>query len=98
MSQHKADEQIAEEYCNLMEIDLSRCPRWYFGHLVAIIKLARKEEPRINSGVHLYDWTMICDEDDDFDSFYGPDYFKEMDDESVANTERGDGTSQGPQG
>ena len=71
----KTDEQIAHEYCDLMEIDLSRMSDWYFSWLAGIVGQARMGEPRINSGVHFYDWTMICDEDDDFDSFYGPDYF-----------------------
>lgn len=74
----KTDEQIAREYCDLMEIDLANTPDWYFSWLVRIIGQARKAEPRINSGVHIVDWIGICDEDDDFDSFYGPDYFQHV--------------------
>lgn len=47
----------------------------YWG--IKIVGIARKEEPRINRGTHLVDWMNICDDDDNFNSFYGSDYFKD---------------------
>ena len=43
--------------------------------LVRFVAGARQHEPRINSGVHLCDYCMVCDEDDTMETFYGRDYF-----------------------
>ncbi len=72
----KTDEQILQEYFHLMKINDSLDIREFWLKMVAA---ARSEEPRINSGVHYCDWCNICDDDDDFDSFYGDDYFKDED-------------------
>lgn len=39
------------------------------------LRAARRMDSRVNRGAHLINWMMICDEDDDFESFYGPNYF-----------------------
>lgn len=68
------DEQVYEEYARLME-HRQPVPEFLRKLWVRAIALARVEEPRINSGVHYHDWSMICDDDDTMDSFYGKDYF-----------------------
>lgn len=75
----RTDEELAKEYLLLYGIK----PEVVDQHLWLIlpfVQRAREDEPRINCVAHLVDWTMICDEDDDFDSFYGPDYFNEEND------------------
>lgn len=74
------DEEVFREYAALMSISLDKMPSGVFQALVSFVKIARKDEPRINSGVHYHDYTMICDNDDGMDSFYGPNYFEENSD------------------
>lgn len=69
----KTDEQILEEYLKLMELPHVEEP--WRGFFLRVIARARQDEPRINCGLHVMDWENICDDDDDFDSFYGTDYF-----------------------
>lgn len=69
----KTDEEILKEYLKLTDSDF---PPEIYSYFLGLINRTRKEEPRINSGAHLYDYFGICDEDDDMDSFYGLDYFK----------------------
>jgi hypothetical protein len=66
----KSDEEVLREYYAEMEQPICMP----FQVLVRWVKKIREHEPRINSGVHLIDYCGICDEDDDMDSFYGPDY------------------------
>ena len=73
----KTDEQIYDEYVGLME--LKNVPDFIRLWGIKCIALARQEEPRINAGTHFIDWINICDDDDDFDSFYGKDYFAHED-------------------
>lgn len=68
------DLKVALGYVSLME--LNDVPLDYLWWYVRFVKLARQDEPRISCGAHYLDYIMICDEDDDMDSFYGPDYFK----------------------
>lgn len=69
----KTDEEVLREYMAEMEHPWPT-QQWVVDVLLGMVKRCREDEPRINSGVHLIDYTMICDEDDDMDSFYGPDY------------------------
>lgn len=71
----KSDEEILKEYYEIMEKPLPT-EKWQVELLIQFVNMIRKDEPRINSGYHLLDYTMICDENDDMDSFYGKDYFK----------------------
>ena len=74
----KSNEEILEEYFRSMNID-SCVPDDLHKHWLHTVEVAREYEPRINSGIHYIDWINICDDDDDFDSFYGEDYFKDED-------------------
>ena len=69
----KTDEEVYKDYCELMGHDYPKDSK-ILKILLNWVSLIRKDEPRINSGVHLIDYTMICDNDDDMDSFYGSDY------------------------
>lgn len=69
------DEQVLEDYAKEMEIDLPSPGNPWRDFMLSIVKIAREKEPRINSGAHLCDWVTICDDDDDFASYYGEDYF-----------------------
>jgi hypothetical protein len=71
----KTDEEILVEYLQLKGIGKSGTEEPFKGFYLRCIARAREDEPRINSGIHLLDWEYISDEDDDFDSFYGKDYF-----------------------
>lgn len=76
----KTDEEILQEYFELMCADqVGNIPEEVYKHWLNIVSAARSEEPRINSGSHYIDWINICDDDDDFDTFYGDDYFKDED-------------------
>ena len=75
----KTDEQVLDEYFQEMEIDKSKIPAEILQIWIGFVSKARRDEPRINSGCHYIDWCNICDDDDDFDSFYGPDYFENED-------------------
>lgn len=70
-----SDVEIAKEYLRLKGVNEDTIETEY-ALLIPFVQSARREEPRINCGGHLLDYTMICDEDDTFDSFYGKDYFK----------------------
>ncbi len=71
----KTDEQILKEYLKETETPVPNDEILKFMELM--VHKIREAEPRINSGIHLVDYMSICDDDDDMDSFYGPDYFKE---------------------
>ena len=71
------NEQIYEEYCQEYwdiedpELEIFR------PILREFIQQARKEEPRITTVQHFWDWLLIVDENDDMESYYGSDYFDE---------------------
>lgn len=71
----KTDEEIYTDYLIEMGGDPSKMDPKIFQAMVSWVHKIREDEPRINSWVHLHDYTMICDDDDDMDSFYGKDYF-----------------------
>lgn len=64
------DEEVYRDYCNLIDMDYPNSD--LAAIILKLVHSIRQDEPRINSGVHLFDYMMICDEDDDMDSFYGP--------------------------
>jgi len=67
------DKEVYEDYCKLCD----RQPvqdSVVLEALINMVHIMREDEPRINCGAHLLDYMNICDEDDDMDSFYGPDY------------------------
>ncbi len=69
-----ADEiRIAREYAKAMRF--KNQDDEMMDLLSRLVRQAQRFEPRINCGLHVVDWLNICDEDDDFDSFYGSDYF-----------------------
>lgn len=72
----KTDQEILKEYLEEMERPYPT-DKGVEEILLAFVRRIREDEPRINSGIHLVDYTMICDEDDTMDTFYGPDYFQE---------------------
>lgn len=68
----KTSKQVLEEYCKEMERPYPE--GIWADFMLHMVVRCREDEPRINCGVHLIDYMNICDEDDDMDSFYGPDY------------------------
>lgn len=74
--ERKDDQQILDEYLLICQIDKQKMPQYLIDFFLRDIRRARELEPRINDGYHYYDLGNICDEDDNFDSFYGKDYFK----------------------
>jgi hypothetical protein len=71
----KTDQEILREYLELYERPYPT-DKGIEQALLSLVEGCRKDEPRINCGAHLIDYTMICDEDDTMDTFYGPDYFE----------------------
>lgn len=69
----KSDDENLDEYLELMERPPITDPKLR-EIMLMFVRRIREDEPRINSGVHLHDYSMICDDDDNMDSFYGPDY------------------------
>jgi hypothetical protein len=68
----KTNEEVMDEYFKLMDKTVNdKVVREAF---LKILEDIRKKEPRINSGVHLYDYLMMW-RGDDMESYYGPDYF-----------------------
>ncbi len=70
----KTDKEIFDEWCKHMGYDNKSWPAYLHKFYLMCIKKAREWEPRINHGLHFADYLNICDDDDDFDSFYGKDY------------------------
>ncbi len=72
------EKRIATEYLLAMAPNrkAEEIPDFMFDFTCSTVRLAMKEEPRISCGLHIVDWMLICDEEDDFDSFYGPNYFE----------------------
>jgi hypothetical protein len=71
----RTDREVAIDYASIDSTDrLAQSAGLGVDTLEIVVRIARRDEPRINSGLHLIDWFGICDEDDDFDSFYGADY------------------------
>ncbi len=68
------DEEVLLDYWRVMEQKPIEDPAIKEA-LVRMVKRCRQEEPRINCGAHLVDYINICDDDDNMDSFYGPNYF-----------------------
>lgn len=74
MSDIEINQRIAREYCDLMELKVADTDLG-FRVIVHGVSVARRDEPRISTGEHFVDWSMICDDDDTIESFYGADYF-----------------------
>ena len=72
----KFDKEIFIEYCQEMDIPYPSDERLE-KLMLSMVRYCRRDEPRIDSGLHLIDYSNICDEDDNMDTFYGPDYFKD---------------------
>lgn len=74
----KTDIEICRDYHKLMNysVGFDDHPQWLQQLLENQVKRAREFEPRINCAEHYADYLNICDEDDDFDSFYGENYFE----------------------
>lgn len=71
-----SDQEVFLEYAELLKLPVKEMSTDLFQSCVFLVKLARKDEPRINSGIHYHDYSMICDTDDTMDSFYGSNYFE----------------------
>ena len=69
----KTDEEILEEYASEMELGVVGDP--CRGLILQMIAMARKDEPQINSGVHLIDWLNMHEDDTSMEEYYGQDYF-----------------------
>lgn len=76
MQNRKTNQEILSEFliANNQSYPLNKEDEEFW---ISLIQKCREDEPRINSGLHLLDFCNICDDDDDMDSFYGEDYFKE---------------------
>lgn len=76
MTKRLSDMDVAEQFLRLKG-GISEEEILSGGELLApMVASARRIESRINSGAHMWDFTMICDEEDTFESFYGEDYFQ----------------------
>ena len=80
MSDHNkrlTDEEVLLDYWRIMGQEPAKDPRMLSLWMNLVGKI-REDEPRINRGAHMADYLNICDDDDDMDSFYGPNYFSEF--------------------
>ncbi len=77
MSERKSDEEVLREYMAMQGLRWPDSPE-LVACMTDLIRACRASEPRINCGVHLMDYCLICDDDDTMDSFYGPHYFDEV--------------------
>jgi hypothetical protein len=72
----QSDREILREYLELMNAPYPTDEKRE-ETLLVFVRKARAAEPRINNGSHLIDFTLISDEDDTMETFYGPEYFKQ---------------------
>lgn len=72
----KTDQEVLKEYLEEMERPYPT-DKGAEEILLIFVRRIREDEPRINSGVHLVDYTMLCRDHHTMDNFYGPDYFRE---------------------
>lgn len=73
MTERKTDKEILDEYCK--EMELPPLNDVFEKIMLSLVKRCRKDEPRLNSGIHLIDYCNMLDDDAKMDDFYGPDYF-----------------------
>jgi hypothetical protein len=71
----KTDEVVLEEYLDLIDAKKEMIPPVIYESMIRMVQKCRDDEPRINHGVHLYDYIGICDADDTMNTFYGSHYF-----------------------
>jgi hypothetical protein len=69
----KTDEEILDEYIKEMEWQIPQDNR---GFLLPFVKELRKQEPRINSGIHLVMFCCLVKDTQTMDGTYGPDWDK----------------------
>jgi hypothetical protein len=74
----KSDEEVWLEYMKAMGHNPNAIALELRPVVIGMVTSCRRDEPRINSGLHLCDYINICDDDDTFESFYG-DYFAQED-------------------
>lgn len=68
------EKRIADEFAQAHGRKPEEVPDWLRDTMCFLVRKAREDEPRINCGLHMADYSLM-EEHDDFDSFYGPDYF-----------------------
>jgi hypothetical protein len=72
--ERRTDDNILDEYQKEMERPLVP-PGPIRDCLLKMVSKIREHEPKINSGIHLCDYMMICDDDEGMEEYYGKDYF-----------------------
>jgi len=68
----KTDEEILEEYASKMNLVVVEDTRRI---LLRVVRKARKDEPKINSGRNIIDWMDMHEDAASMEECYGQDYF-----------------------